>query len=83
MEYSPGTLSINKSITEIRNLHIVCTRACIYQVAQTLRNAHCGRINNQPKVYCNDEEEEVEDLPLQDARFVFFISAYVIQHTLS
>ena len=82
MEYSPGTLSNNKSTTEIRNLNNVHVQ--IYQVAQTLRNAHCGRINNQPKVYCNDEEEEeVEDLPLQSARFVFFISAYVIQHTLS
>ena len=30
----------------------------VHQVAQTLRDAHCGHRNNQPLVYCNDEEEE-------------------------
>ena len=30
----------------------------VHQVAQTLRDAHCGHRNSQPLVYCNDEEEE-------------------------
>merc|ERR1712117_470909 len=34
----------------------------VHQVAQTLREAHCGRQNNQPLVLCNDEEEEEEEV---------------------
>merc|ERR1712241_1621163 len=33
----------------------------VHQVAQTLREAHCGRQNSQPLVLCNDEEEEEDE----------------------
>ena len=33
----------------------------VNKVAETLREAHCGRQNSQPLVLCNEEEEEEEE----------------------
>merc|ERR1712038_328331 len=43
-----------------RNRHRIPGRN-VYQVSQTLREAHCGQRNNQPLVQCDEEEEEEED----------------------
>ena len=48
-------LTTMKLINEIR------LTLMVNQVAQTLREAHCGRQNSQPLVLCNDEEEEEEE----------------------
>ena len=40
----------------------------VHKVAETLREAHCGRQNSQPLVLCNDEEEEEEEVLDADQR---------------
>ena len=44
----------------------------VHQVAQTLREAHCGHRNRQPLVYCNDDEEE--EMDVVDARYGLMMS---------